>query len=403
MLGLRWSQHSVTLYGCLFSAARMLVGATAAIYILGKGISVEQLAVLKSSQAALVIALDLPSSMIADRYGRRLPIMLSALFSLAWLVCTIVANGFWTLLMAEAFNAVSIALSSGAIVSLLIWHHSQSRSSDDPRKILGNFGGWTTFSMSVSGFLGYFLFDSEPSSPWWFASAMMTCVMLSAVILLPDDSKRKTEPRERIRMQWRHMLHLIAGHHVLPLATIVIGQSILYQIIIQFWQIMISSPSGTLTPVLGIVFVLMLLVQSAASFASGSKLGQFRYALGFALVALVAISALTPIFSAHPWSLGALIVLDLFVVRYASMIAGANLHTIWTDGRRATCDSAVATIGRLLSIIALPIFAWLLTLLGVFALPAFTLTLLLLTGAVIVGGRCLARSPRDRTVPEVRA
>ena len=78
--------NQLILLSALFQTFRMFTGATSTVYLINKGILENEIAALKMLQFIIVIAVDVSFGYIADKYSRKLSILLA--FSVLYAGCS---------------------------------------------------------------------------------------------------------------------------------------------------------------------------------------------------------------------------------------------------------------------------------------------------------------------------
>lgn len=112
--------HKIALFSGIFHATRMLIGAMQALYLLKSGLSLHNLALLKSYFALLVLIFDVPFGMLGDFISNKLCIYLSCLFVALYYIFSMYSPNLPLLIIAESLYAMGLCLISGSLESLLI-------------------------------------------------------------------------------------------------------------------------------------------------------------------------------------------------------------------------------------------------------------------------------------------
>jgi MFS family permease len=84
-----------------------------------RGLSTLEFGFLQSIYYFVAVSLEVPSGVVADRFGRKQALVLGALLTVAGSLLRIVAFDFWVFAMAEVLFAAALALVSGADSALL--------------------------------------------------------------------------------------------------------------------------------------------------------------------------------------------------------------------------------------------------------------------------------------------
>ncbi len=246
----------------------MLIGATSTLFLVSRGLPLQQVIALKGTQAMVILALDVPLSYLADRVGRKVAVCVAGTSGVLWLAMTAYSPDLWWLYVAEAFNAVSFALFNGAYDAILIdrWLtvHPDGR-------VVDCLTAFTTVSFTVmavaAGIGGLF---GPPDSPavWWIAASTLTAVTGYAVVGLPSDRASRATVRRGLASDVR-TLRAVGRRGGAALGLVVVASvagQFAYQLLIQFWQPLFTTDleDRQTGVILSGVFVLILLAQSRA-------------------------------------------------------------------------------------------------------------------------------------------
>ncbi len=136
-----------------------------------------------------------------------------------------------------------------------------------------------------------------------------------------------------------------------------VSVSLFFQIIIQFWQIIvvriIPNASGS---DFGIIFVVLMVAQSVASAIAPKAAAKTNVVITGCAVGLVfATSALALLPQNNALITVGELAGILFVARLWMVLGSVQLHIIFPEALRATCDSAVSTLVRLLLVCVMPL------------------------------------------------
>ncbi len=125
------------------------------------GLSMLEIMLLQSIFSIAMVLLEFPSGIFADMFGRKLALMLAALFNLIGIVLYCFAEGFYSLLAAELFIAGFIAMQSGADSAFLFdWLKADARQDEFPR-IFGNLIFYSTLVGGIAQIIGGFIASVE--------------------------------------------------------------------------------------------------------------------------------------------------------------------------------------------------------------------------------------------------
>jgi MFS family permease len=245
------SLNCVAIVGLVFSSARMLIGATSAVYLLSKGVSASEVGIMKSFQALLLMLLEFPLGVLADRKGRRICMILGGLAGAGWLALTAASASFWFLLIAEGLNALSLAAFNGAFDALLAERYIAERGRPLLNKLLGDYHAVLFALMALFSLLGGTFVGPDSSLFWWIASGLILLVTAFVPLLIPHD-----HPCAAVRSALKKtssqsgLLKLLKGEFALVFRLIMtraelrkvalpfIAVSVFYQLVIPYWQLL---------------------------------------------------------------------------------------------------------------------------------------------------------------------
>ncbi|WP_343562270.1 MFS transporter [Kiloniella sp. b19] len=277
-------------FGAFFSALRMLVGGVSALYLISKGVSLQEIGILKSFQAGVIFVFDAPLAYIADRYSRTMSIKLAVLFSAAWLLVTAVSSDFEHFLLAELLNALSLALFNGAFLSYLL----SNTGKEEKKPILSRYTKIQHVLMALFALLGPMTIETVSSSfLWYYASvAMFFWFFMSFVLIEKEKSKERSVAEEvaiTVREDLKKAVSAVVNMKVLMVFVVSFG--VFYQVLIQFWQPVLKNAGGISDHAYlwGVIFFLVLSVQSLSGYLSEKRTRMILPSIWVFTFALIAI------------------------------------------------------------------------------------------------------------------
>ena len=246
----------------IFEGGRMFVGATSIAYLITQGVSLRQIALLKSIQAVTLLMGEVPTGIIADHYGRRTSLLGGLLISIVGFIAYFIAGGFkggtfTILVMAEICTALGLCFWSGAFEAFSI----------DQGKLLKTSGNLDAFfhtnqtvnkvTVLFSGLMGGWIGSQGLGFPYLAAAASF---VVAAVLLFYTNeetasNREATSSRFSLRMQLTSMRDVLCapGIRFWLLAIVFVQFSI--QPILHYWQPFLLEMDNTITPIrLGWIF-----------------------------------------------------------------------------------------------------------------------------------------------------
>ncbi len=370
-----YAQNKIITYGVLFTSFRSLSLSVSVFYILSKGVSLNELGVIKSFQALIIFLLDVPTSYFSDRFSRKFSIVSAAIFAAAWLFTMSFAHHFSLFMLAECFNALSLLLFNGAFIAFLVHYMPNNHI----KKAIASSNQYNKLAMAFAA-LGGSLF-AHISSPtiWRLAGLLMSICALWGYLFLPSDHLyRGGSDHNSIKQDLNHLIYSFQSSSRLCNISVQYVTILLFmQIIIQYWQPYTfgDRPQIEYAAVYGIFFAFLLLIQSLASYYYQSKYYQKSISEGLLLMSIVVS------FCAYYGQQQALNMLSIAMLFLSSQILGldmsAQFHQLIPSELRATYDSFLSSIYRLILVMILPAFTLLTSTIAWLSVPIF-LTMMVL-------------------------
>jgi MFS family permease len=239
----------------------MFVGATSVTYLLHSGLSLSQIALLKSVQAVTVLLGEVPTGVLADSMGHKKSLLASALCAMLGFGCYFWGAGFNAFIVAEILTALSLCLWSGAFEAFAI---DEAKLEETPGKIDKFFHLNQSIDSSavlVCGLLGGLLGHLGLASPY-LAAIFSYVVMFLMIWQIPETSKSQAiteKATSRFSNILKHLTNTVTQGLLHPALMPFFIANILIQFVMQpllhYWQpyFQTVNPSMT-TEQQGIVF-----------------------------------------------------------------------------------------------------------------------------------------------------
>ncbi|WFQ79046.1 MFS transporter [Xenorhabdus sp. SF857] len=357
MFTLLSGSRGIIFYGLITSAARMLAGATSTVYLMSSGMTIADISWLKSIQAAVILFADVPFGYLADKFGRGNTVKISILFSAIWLSMTAVGEHKSVFMIAEVFNAFSIALFSGAFNALLLETCKKETEYINFEKIIGHFYKWQFILMALFSFIGAIVFPPDSKKTWWIAAIVVTSIMLLFNYVIPVNEEAKSNKKEILNKNliWA-IKNIFSSKISLPIFILCISVSLCFQISIQFWQPMIAGENLYNIPgeYYGIVFVLILLSQSLASYIAQQIKAKISNLLLISIMMMVSFVITFICYKElSKYFIILLICSDFFLMKLITIHTLSIFLQEQSDNQWATSESFVSSMTRIFLLLIL--------------------------------------------------
>ena len=275
--------------GLVFSAARLIPSSFSFIYLLNQGLTIADVSNARLIQLLALLILEIPCGVLADRFGPRWSLLMSALVSALWLGSMTAVNNFVFLVVAELLNAVSLSLFSGSFEVLL-------RDTHRAKNPMASFGKaqalWIAFSSVVGA-----IFASTVSrhAAWLLAAAIQTTLFLLLwrdlrhLRVVSPPTFTHTANIVDVLTSCRRVIRLI---HI-RVWTSFIAATLVFDISLQFWQpIMVIQGVSSESNLALVLISLALMAAMSMGNALEEMTARHRIMLGAVLVTSLSLAAM---------------------------------------------------------------------------------------------------------------
>lgn len=192
--------------------------------------------------SGIVVVLELPTGMFADRFSRRTWIILDAFLSFMEFVILIFATSFWHFAVAVALSAVGHAFQSGAHNALIYDSLKVTNQENQFEKVLGRIKAVDYSGALVAGLVGAWVATKLPLvSTYWMSLVSLLLAILVSLTL--QEVKGVGEDHDVWGAKdWLHIVRFMFTKKSIRFITIlgmIIGAVTTY--VDEFWQIYLEA------------------------------------------------------------------------------------------------------------------------------------------------------------------
>ena len=360
----------IAAFGITYNSLRMLIGSFSVLYLLSNGLDIVDVGLIKSLKALIIFTLDIPLSYLADKYSRKVSVLLGMTSGAVWLLISALASNKTSFYAAEFFNALSMIFYNNAFFAYLI-SSEKTEGASNIQVLLSKVTKIQFFMMGICALIGSMFVDVSSSSIWYLSALLVAMLTVSGFMLLPTDkvihSTEKTPLKSMIYNDLKKIRNLaLYSNRELRLVFLrFLSVNVFYQIIIQFWQPLsdhaiklsdISIDNGKAFTY-GILFVFILMVQSCASILT-EKVKKTRVIITLLVLLDLFASLLLwlSVESRYGFIMFSLSLLMLFFTnRAACTVTQSIIYDSAPDEIRATTSAALATVVRIFVFIIMPL------------------------------------------------
>ena len=267
------------------------------LFRLSKGLSLGELGFSAAFVSAVVILLEVPTGILADRVGRRRVYLASLAFFALSCLTLLASRGFLSVTVGFALYGVSRALSSGSLEALLIDRYLEREGEGRLHRLMAATNAADTAGLALGALAGGFV-----PMGWSFlapgagrydgnliAMLILTAVLAAVVVLAVPEEPPRTGEREKVGGFLAGSLQAITGSRELALILVtMIAWGFAFSAVETYWQPRLADILGSVesTWVFGAVSTGYFLAALLGSLASPLVLERTRispYLLLFAL------------------------------------------------------------------------------------------------------------------------
>lgn len=163
-----------------------------------RGLSTLEFGFLQSIYYFVAVSLEVPSGVVADRFGRKHALVFGALLTVAGSLLRIVAFDFWVFALAEVLYAAALALVSGAESAILYDSLDADGRADEYARYEGLVqSSWLAVTAVGFPLTDYFLVrDNDPTLAFAATAALASIGVVCALALKEPPSHRRLGVRE---------------------------------------------------------------------------------------------------------------------------------------------------------------------------------------------------------------
>jgi len=257
------------LIDALFEGGRMFVGSISVAFILSRGLAAADIATIKGLQALVVFWGEVPTGVLADRFGRKASLLTSLICAILGFSLYLTGTTLVPYLIGELFLALSLCFWSGSYES---WAVEACNLEGDTKKIRNFFHTGTAINQTavmVSGLLGGLIASANSYSTSYVLaiSAMLICTLI--VLKTAHRTIHHTNTHENwIGHHIRTSLAALTASRVIATSVgLLILLQFLAQPMLHYWQPYFQSLSPQVGGAeLGVLFSIFCIGTAAANY-----------------------------------------------------------------------------------------------------------------------------------------
>ncbi len=336
-----------------------------------KGVTIIQVVWIELIYAAIIVVLELPMGMYADRFSRKNLIVLDAVFSILEILIISYAQNFWHFAVAVAMSAIGFTLQSGAHNALVYDSLALEGKSESFDEVLGRVEGFGNLAAMASGLVGGFIAAQFDYVSTYQVSLISLVIAFFIALSLKEVRVGSAEDKKWLLDDWMAVLNFVVHHkrvRKVMFAAVVVSAAVNF--LFEFWQLYAEKVSVELV-YFGVIQMVSFMVISLGGFC----ISFVKDVLGFRNTVVFSLFAMAMGFAALSFDYRIVGLGMMAVIYFASAIVEpvslGYMHQHAIDKYRATIESAFSVIEHLaVAVIGIP-FGLIATEVSIFAGFAF--------------------------------
>lgn len=345
-----------------------------------RGINILQVVWLEIIFSGIVVLLELPMGMYADRFSRKNLVVFDAIAGLLEILIISLAQNFWNFTLAISLAAVGQTMQSGAHNALVYDTLEIKGESNAFEKVLGRIQGLGNLGAMLSGLVGGVLASSYRLVSAYHLSLISLVAALLVALTLKEIRVTPVKKESWKKEEWKEIFNFVVRHRrVRKVMFVAVIVSASVNFLYEFWQIFAEEVSIAL-----VYFGVIQLVSFAIVSLGGFMADAIKQRIGFRNVIILSLFLTGIGFALMSLRLQLLGLVMMAMIYFASavleLVSIGYLHHHAIEKYRATIESAFSVIEHLaVALIGVP-FGLISTQLSIFQGFIFLSVILLIIG-----------------------
>lgn len=317
--------------------------------------------------SGVILLLELPTGMFADRFSRKKLIVADAVMACVEFIIIIYATQFWHFALAIALAGVGHALQSGAHNALLydtLRHHGEEKNFE---KILGRIKAVDYSGALVGGLIGAVIASRQSMvSTYWLSMVSLILALLISTTIKEVEPVEKAADAWGLK-DWYAIFKFIFTQKTIAFIAIVgMATGAVTGFLDEFWQIYLEAVS------IPVIYFGLFEVVAFGAVILGSIMAykhKEKFGLRMTLTSMIFVSAISFVILAvfNQWYVILLIGLIYYAMSVIEPLIFGYLHDHAIEKYRATIESAFSFLEMFAVIVVGLPFGWIATRLSIFA------------------------------------
>lgn len=316
--------------------------------------------------SGVILLLELPTGMFADRFSRKRLIVLDSILSGVEFLIIIFATQFWHFALAIALSGVGHALQSGAHNALLYDSMKAEGNQNSFEKVLGRINAVDVTGSLAGALLGAVIATQYPMVTTYWLSLISLILALFLSLSIKEVKTEKSDSELWGLEDWAEIFRFIfKGKHMILIALVGMSTAAVTGYLEEFWQIYLDALEVDV-----VYFGIFQMLSFGAAALGGVMAYKYKEKLGLnkTLEISIGLAAIGFLCMAliKEWYIVPMAAVVTFGMAVVEPLIYGYLHDHATDKYRATMESAFSFIVMFAVILVGLPFGWLATQMGIF-------------------------------------
>lgn len=326
------------------------------IFLAQRGFSLAEIGLAESFFHLAPVTLELPSGSIADVFGRKWSMAISALLIAVSTALLFVADSLWLLLPAMFLNGAAYAFRSGAQQAFLFDSLTSEPTGSRFTHLLGKLNSLSYVAIAATSAIGASLAERNYAIPFGLTIGFALGAVWLALGL--KEPERAREERHGMGGTMVEAIRIVRGNRQLLAMIVFVASLWTMSTLVYLYAQAVLTERGVPPSQIGIVLSVSTLVTALGSWLAGRLSGTrtFRF---WTVAAAGAIAGSGLLLAGAPLlvALGGLIVAEFFAGAFEPMVA-QRVNLAITSAQRATILSVESFLFSVTMIWAFPLFGF---------------------------------------------
>lgn len=324
------------------------------LFYLARNMNITQIAFIGITFSIARIVAEIPSGVLADKWGRKKTLFLSQIFLIIDMIIIIFFPSFWLFIIAAAFSGLWFAFYSGTGVAFFYDTLKELKREKEYEKMSGRLYLLTATVAFFAAVSGGFLFKMGITLPY-ILSAGSAFLSLFVISSFTEPKFHKPAEEESLFLHFKSSIMKVVKNEYIGFIVIfgaVLGFALDY--LFHYGQIYLKSINIPIV-LFGIIFAFKSIIEGIGGSSAHKIKNKFSYrsiftfALLFSLVIIFGLSYLNNYFGVFVF------LLSFFIMGMFRIIQRGYIHKRVESYNRATVDSVSSFIIAFIAIIFEPI------------------------------------------------